>query len=110
MTRAQRAVLVLYCLLVAYCCVWVPWQFTARGVDYQLGYALIGGCGPVSQQPADDNKYEVVDENGKKEPPKAVPCDGFQGGLDVRAVALRLLAATALCGGLFVATGKWKPA
>lgn len=29
MTRAQRIVIVVYCLLVACCCVWVPWHATS---------------------------------------------------------------------------------
>jgi len=30
MNRAQRIVLVLYCLLLAYCCIWIPWHVPAR--------------------------------------------------------------------------------
>lgn len=30
MNRAQRFVLVLYCLLLAYCCVWIPWHVPPR--------------------------------------------------------------------------------
>ena len=26
MNRPQRIVLILYCLLLAYCCVWIPWH------------------------------------------------------------------------------------
>lgn len=38
MTLAQRIVLVLYCLLVVYCCVWVPWHVRLPEVgEVQLG-------------------------------------------------------------------------
>jgi hypothetical protein len=26
MNRAQRVVLILYCLLLVYCCIWIPWR------------------------------------------------------------------------------------
>jgi len=59
MNRTQRVFLVIYCLLLAYCCIWVPWRETItiggqRKVDYvasslvwaapntyQLGYAAV---------------------------------------------------------------------
>ena len=28
MTRPQRIVLIAYCLLLAYCCIWIPWRVT----------------------------------------------------------------------------------
>ena len=33
MSRAQRLVLATYCLLVTYCCIWIPWQITC-GVEH----------------------------------------------------------------------------
>jgi hypothetical protein len=37
--RAQRVVLVLYCSLLAYCCVWIPWCISNRYVVCErVGY------------------------------------------------------------------------
>lgn len=48
MNRAQRVVLVLYCLLLVYCSVWIPWQEQARHFAegmirpaYHLGYGWL---------------------------------------------------------------------
>lgn len=42
MNRAQRIVVVLYCLLVVYCCVWVPWHsITPEAGETQLGYTWL---------------------------------------------------------------------
>jgi hypothetical protein len=78
MTRAQRIVAVLYCLLVVYCCVWVPWHAgLSEVVDIPLGYDWI---------------WSGQDE----------------GSPDLSRIALRLLAATALGAAAFLFAGKWK--
>jgi hypothetical protein len=48
MNRAQRIILVLYCLLLTYCCVWIPWHVPARHFAEgavrpaaDLGYGLL---------------------------------------------------------------------
>jgi hypothetical protein len=47
-------------------------------------------------------KFEVVDA------PLPSPCHGFkEGGPDITAIALRLLASTALGGAAFLLAGKW---
>lgn len=77
MTRSQRVILIVYCLLVAYCCVWVPWQVKLASVgELQQGYRWLWN----------------VDA----------------GGPNMSAIALRLLAVTALGGAAFLLTGKWK--
>jgi len=41
-TRSQRIILVLYGLLVAYCCIWVPWVANLEGIkDVHQGYGWI---------------------------------------------------------------------
>jgi TRAP-type C4-dicarboxylate transport system permease small subunit len=83
MNRTRRVVLVVYCLLILYCCIWVP-----------------------------SNAFEVVNPNGtsasrslgydwlwKAETPE-VPA--------IRLVALRIVAVSALAGAVFVAAGKWQ--
>ena len=80
MTPLQRIVVVLYCLLVAYCCLWVPWHVTGLAAvgQVQLGYGWIW-------HPADPS-----------------------GGPDVAAITLRLLAVTGLGAAVFLLAGKWK--
>jgi hypothetical protein len=78
--RAQRIVAVLYCLLVVYCCVWVPWHYDIgelKGI--KEGYALVWNGPPEDQ---------------------GVP--------DMAAISLRLLAATGLGAAAFLITGRWK--
>ncbi|MBZ5687725.1 MAG: hypothetical protein LAP86_22150 [Acidobacteriia bacterium] len=41
-TTAQRIVLTLYCLLIAYCCLWVPWYIQTPSESYGGGYQRIG--------------------------------------------------------------------
>jgi hypothetical protein len=125
MSRSQRIVAVLYCLLVVYCCTWVPWVFMmphaeAQASKMQQGYDWVWsvGCEPATAasgkvdlsagieeaKPGDSApKFEVVDA------PPPSPCHGFKvGGLDMTAIGLRLLAATALSGAAFLLAGKWK--
>jgi hypothetical protein len=80
MNRAQRVVLILYCLAVAYCCVWVPWHYSMESMkDLAEGYGLIW--------------------NG--------PPQGF-GTPNLAAIASRVFAATALGVAAFLLTGKWR--
>jgi hypothetical protein len=121
MTRAQRIVAVLYCLLVVYCGVWVPWARTvplAQPIKVQEGYDWVWSVGceqptaasttpaPVENtKPASDTppKFEVVDA------PPPSPCHGFKWGEpDIATIALRLVAATGLCGAAFLLAGKWR--
>jgi hypothetical protein len=79
MTRAQRIVAVLYCLTVAYCCLWVPWHVAvpvSAGGELQLGYRWLWN----------------VDS----------------GGPDMAAIALRIIATTALAAAVFLLARNWK--
>jgi len=80
-TRAQRIVAVLYCVLIVYCGVWLPWHWSVAGEmeDVKEGYALVW--------------------NG--------PPEGY-GVPDMAAVAARVLAATGLCAAAFLLAGRWK--
>ncbi len=126
MTRSQRIVAVLYCLLVVYCCVWVPWVFlqpwpSGQPFKVQQGYDWIWsvGCEKPTAANAPAGFTEPVENTGpasKTEPrfevvdaPPPSPCHGFKnGGPDVSAIALRLFAATALGTAAFLVAGKWK--
>ena len=75
MNRAQRIVIVVYCLLVVYCCVWVPWRVTLSSVG-----EVQAGCRWLWTRDV--------------------------GGPNVVAIALRLLASTALGVAAFLLAGK----
>ncbi|MGA7288837.1 MAG: hypothetical protein WBX02_12130, partial [Terriglobales bacterium] len=82
MTRAQRIVLIAYCLLLAYCCLWVPWIGHYDGDKLSLGYGWIWA------------------------PTQGM---GGPGEPDPFAILLRVVAATAVSGAAFLVAGKWKP-
>jgi hypothetical protein len=51
MNRSQRIVLVLYCLLIVCCCVWVPWRVVVPGdPPVRIGYAWLSS-GPPGYDP-----------------------------------------------------------
>jgi hypothetical protein len=80
MTRAQRIVATLYCLLVVYCCVWIPHHvYSPELGDVHLGYDWLW-AGP---------------ENSLGQP-------------EMAAIALRLVAATALATAAFLLAKKSK--
>ena len=81
MNRPERIVVVLYCLLMVYCSVWIPWQEPARRVGETLRPAYNIGYGWLWVVPA----------------MFAAP--------DFQRIALRFVAATALSAGLFVIAG-----
>jgi hypothetical protein len=90
MNRAQRIVVVLYCLLVVYCCVWVPWHIVTGPANdgdtdqVRAGYGWLWG-GPSNF----DSMFFAASVTTP----------------DYSIVGLRLLAATALAGaGFLVAT------
>ncbi|SPE42600.1 hypothetical protein SBA7_1550003 [Candidatus Sulfotelmatobacter sp. SbA7] len=116
MTRAQRIVIVVYCLLVAYCCVWVPWHATSvlteenedlkqneKSVkDTGLGYAWVwsrGGPPPVWEDPktpqAEEGNIIRIKWSETARP-------------DTTKIALCLLAATALGAAAFLLAGEWR--
>ena len=80
MTRPQRGILFIYCLLVVYCCIWVPWHDDqAQFKAVNEGYGLIWDGPPEGE---------------------GVP--------DLAAIALRVLAATAVSAAAFLLADKWK--
>jgi len=79
MTRTQRIAVVLYCLLVVYCCVWVPWVANTDDMkDIHEGYGWVWN-------PPDD---------------MGIP--------SLTIIVTRILAATALGAAAFLAIGNWK--
>jgi len=87
MNRVQRVVLVVYCFVLVYCCVWVPWYFQETSGWVRFGYGWIWspplGSGSASDEAA-----------------------GLEPNLPI--IGLRLLAATALGVVGFLLAEKWK--
>jgi len=83
MTRAQRIIAVLYCLMVVYCCVWIPLHvFQVVNPDGTVASTSIGYGWLWS---AETLKLQGM-------------------GL----IALRRLATTALSAAAFLVAGKWR--
>ena len=76
MNIIQRAVLALYCIVLAYCCVWIPWRVTTLGRHnlIEIEYSF------VWRAPSGYNGVEP----------------------DVQLILLRIGAATAVAGALFL--------
>jgi hypothetical protein len=82
MNKAQRFVLILYCLLLAYCCAWIPWH---SGNDYiRLGYGWLWS-GPSNL--------------GERTSALATP--------DLAVIFLRILTATSISAAAFLIVGTW---
>jgi len=117
MTRAQRIVSILYCLLVACCCIWVPWHSISvvtgpnavipeenekRVTDVRLGYDWVW----TRQGPAfklDESGSSYAGESNTiilRLHQSATP--------NLVIIALSLLAATALGSAAFLLAGKWR--
>jgi hypothetical protein len=123
MNRSQRIVAFVYCLLVVYCCAWVPWHATAVLVeedegakskkttvlDARLGYAWVWSqAGPPihfegENIKADDPHFlEVITRDGVRMRQQASETP------DMVIIALRLVAATALGAAAFLLAGRWR--
>ncbi len=90
MNRPQRIVLIVYCVLVTYCCVWVPWHVVQGSASdgfqqFRTGYGWLWN-GPSNFAEGRASIY-------------ATP--------DVPIIGLRLLAVTAVAGVAFC-VGTWK--
>jgi hypothetical protein len=114
MNRAQRFVLVLYSLLLAYCCLWIPW-YVPVGLHERhnrLGYAWLWAGAPATRSapivhnpPVDaGNGYQIVgEEDAVPTPhPTAVP--------DYSLMGVECLALTAVSLAAFLIAGMWKSA
>jgi hypothetical protein len=104
MTRAQRLVLIVYCLLLAYCCLWIPWRVPVGllHIRYErVGYGWVW-AGPYRSAPvvydhpakSADGWQIVAEEDARPPAPTAVP--------DFPLMTIRFLAATALSAACFL--------
>lgn len=88
MNRSQRIVVVLCCLLVVYCCVWIPWHIVAGPANDGATVQVRVGYGWLWSGPA----------GTEVDPLPATP--------DLSVIGLRLLAATAISAAAFLAVRK----
>jgi hypothetical protein len=84
MSWAQRIIVVIYCLLLAYCCIWVPWRETVttggeRKFDY-VAYSLVWAA---------PNTYQL----------------GYAAVPDMHLILLRIVALTAITSAVFIIAG-----
>jgi hypothetical protein len=123
MNRMQRIVVILYCLLLAYCCLWIPWRvpYNRAATAYErAGYGWIW-AGPHRSAPIDRASYADTPAHSAKPSygltvlgevdiynlPRA---DDAIAEPDLRLMVLRFIAATALAGFVFLIAGLWKSA
>jgi hypothetical protein len=89
MNRAQRIVLIVYCLLIIYCCAWVPWHL-AQTIASESQDELRCGYGWLWIGPSEPAYYNE----------SATP--------NLTVIGLRLLAASAMSGAGFLLAGMFK--
>jgi hypothetical protein len=112
--KSQRMIVVTYCLLLAYCCLWVPWHVKLRypqGASERAGYGWVWAgpyrspdvvYNPPRKIPGTD--AEILGEvDLDPSPLDAMP--------DFPRIALRIIATTSLFAAVFLAIGVlWKSA
>ncbi|MGA7768976.1 MAG: hypothetical protein WCA27_22470 [Candidatus Sulfotelmatobacter sp.] len=129
MNRAQRVVSIFFCLLIAYCCAWIPWCIPQRNSSCKrVGYGWIW-AGPAWDKP----RQQVLPTDASITPPSAgvapdripPPPKGFtlegEAGTaipdpdpshvarpDMELMGLRLLAGFAVLGAAFLIAGMFK--
>jgi hypothetical protein len=89
MNLAQRIVVAIYCLLLAYCCVWIPWRTTTASRErrvVEVVYSIVWAA------PTCDCKFD----NGVSP--------------EMHLILLRVVAITAITGALLAITGWYKSA
>jgi len=79
MNRAQRGIVILYCLLLVYCCVWIPWHFALAGERYGHRY-IRAGYGWLWRGPSTGNSF-----------------DDLRSSPDLAIVAMRFVVITTIC-------------
>jgi len=102
-------VLVVYCLLLTYCCLWIPWhvqhvsRYSSNYVRSGYGWLWTGPKQYCPPPPSEHSAYLCALDNQKPEyDPEASP--------DLALLALRLVAATAAGSGAFILVGMLKKA
>lgn len=108
MNKAQRIVLVVYWLLLAYCCLWIPWH-VPRSSRYSTTYVRSGygwlWTGPKNYCPPVPADYHRIDpcnlDDGK-------PTYDGTATPDHELMALQIAAVSVFGVAAFLIAGKWK--
>jgi hypothetical protein len=102
MNRSQRIVAVLYCLLLAYCCTWIPWRVTYVSESQS-------SVGSETSNPYQGEK--IVRSRSVYSAVWDAPSDGIRWipapAIDL--IILRILAVTAISGAAFFLVSIQKP-
>jgi hypothetical protein len=109
MNKAQRIVLIVYCILWAYCCLWVPWRvpISTHNRYERAGYGWLWAgpyrSAPIVYDPPQESVkgWQVSREEDARPPARTAV-------LDVPLIGMRLLAATAIGGAAFLIAGMLK--
>lgn len=112
MNRMQRIAVILYCFLLAYCCLWVPWHVRLRspsGAYERVGYGWVW-AGPYRSAPIIYNPPENIG-NGytvlSAEDPRS-SWEDITAEADLPLMGIRFLAATAVSAAAFLIAGLQK--
>jgi hypothetical protein len=104
--RAHRVVLVLYCSLLVYCCVWIPWCISNRYVVCErVGYGWVW-AGPSRNATI----FDRITKAAIPLPPAGFTLESLEptwerARPDLELIILRLIAATGIGAALFVLAG-----
>ena len=108
MSRASRLVLVTYCLVFAYCSIWVPWcvngtTYSGRAYHHRVGYGWLWS-GPhrstiLVYDPQRETAQEEVDTRS----------DDFTATPDFPLLGLRFVAVTMLAIAALTVVRLWAP-
>lgn len=110
MNKVQKIVLVAYCLLLAYCCLWIPWCISQRNFAcVRVGYGWLW-AGP---SPKGSIFAAVTTEAPVPPPPPGFTIDNPEptwerARPDLELMGFRLLAGTAIFGAAFLLAGIFK--
>jgi hypothetical protein len=114
MNQAQRIVLIAYCVVVAYCCLWIPWHVRLRspsGALERVGYGW-AWAGPYRSAPTVHDPPISTSEGLKvlgEEDLRSSWVD-LTAEPDLPLTGLRYIAVTSLSATAFLLAGLWKPA
>lgn len=109
MNLAQRIILITYCILIAYCSLWIPWRLKLRvpeGAHERVGYGWVW-AGPYRSAPIVydppirlSNGTEILGEEDLRSSWTDLTAEP-----DFALLVLRFLAATALSSTAFLSAG-----
>jgi len=88
MNRSQRTVVVLYCLLIVACCIWVPWHIVPPSDP-----SVRAGYGWLWSGPSSDTLFATGDSSRSSSP-------------DFPIIGMELFALTFLAGAVWAAARK----